>query len=206
MRNKLIGAICLTLGIIIIVTTGTSFAYFSASVQGDPNKITGTVMDFDVDLDIEATYQATQLIPLEDEKISTAVNNDCIDSKGYQVCSLFKITLTNNGDPIILNGHIASTDETTYTTDHLKGQLFDENLTNSVSNVLSLSNNEQKQYFKVTDTNLFTTEVVNENVLYLAVWLTEIHDYQEEDYSKKYFGKIAFESIDGQTITANFNA
>ena len=205
MRDKLIGTICLTLGIIIIVTTGTSFAYFTTSVEGQ-GTITGTIMDFDVDLKVETIYEANQLIPLDDSLISTAVNNECVDSKGYQVCSLFKITLTNNGEPILLNGHITSTDETTYTTDHLKGQLFNEGLTSSISTVTTLTNTEGKQYFKIDDTNLYSTKVITTNIIYLAVWLKEIDGYQNADYDKDYIGKIAFESIDGQEISATFGA
>lgn len=206
MRQKLIGTICLVLGIIIIVTTSTSFAYYSISVTGDPDEITGTIIDFDVDLNLEAKYHSQQLIPLEDGKILTAINNKCVDSKGYQVCSLYKVTLTNDGEPIVLNGYITSEEETTYITDNLRAQLINEGLTASISDKLILTNTEGKKYFMLDNTNLFSTEVITENVLYLAIWLTETHDYQYDDYNKDFYGKVAFESINGESITANFNS
>lgn len=213
MRDKIIGTVCLVLGIIIIVSTGTSFAYFSATVEGSGDDITGTTMNFDVDLKVEATYTADQLVPLEDNLISAAVNNKCVDTSkyNYQVCSLFKITLTNNGDPQILNGHITAAEGTNYITDHLKGQLFNSDLTETVSGVLTLTdpeeiNLEEKRYFKIDDTNLFTTEITNENILYLAIWLTETHDYQNDDYNKDFIGNIAFESISGEKVTSTFTS
>lgn len=206
MRNKLIGSVCLVLGICVIVTTGTTFAYFNSSANENNDTIKGTIEDFDVELKIEEIYTSNQLIPLDDSKINTAINNECIDSKGYQVCTLYKITLTNNGNPIILNGHIKSTEETTYTTDNLRAQLFNSNLTSSVSDKLILTNTTEEKYFKLDETNLFAAEVNNENTYYLAIWLTETGDYQYDDYSKIYSGQVAFESISGQIITANFSA
>lgn len=211
MRDKIIGTVCLVLGIIVIVSTGTSFAYFNTSVNGSGDDITGTTMDFDVDLKVSPIYSGEKLVPLEDNLINVAVNNKCIDSYGYNVCSLYQITLTNNGDPQILNGYIVSSDGTNYITDHVKGQLFSSDLTRSISNVLTLTDEEQtntvdKRYFHIDNTNLYSIEVTSTETLYLALWLTETHDYQSDDYNKDYFGNISFESISGEVISATFKA
>lgn len=203
MRNKLIGSLCLVMGIIVIVTTSTSFAYFSASVDGTGD-ISGETLNFSVNLKVEEIYKTEQLIPIDDSIIPIAINNNCVDSKGYDVCSLYKITLTNTENPIVLNGHITSVEGTSYTTDHLKGQLFSSNLTTSISTVTTLTNTSGKQYFKVDGTNLYSIEVQNTNTLYLAIWLTETGDYQDEDYNKNFVGKISFESIGGGQISATF--
>lgn len=205
MRNKLIGSICLVLGIIVIVTTSTSFAYFSASADGT-GELSGETIEFSVSLNVEEVHKSEQLIPIEDSKITTAVNNNCIDSKGYEVCSLYKITLTNTGEALILNGHITSTNATTYTTANLKGQLFNNNLTSSISTITTLTNTTGKQYFKIDNTNLYSINVQNTSVIYLAIWLTETGDYQNDDYNKDFAGKISFESIGGGQISANFSA
>lgn len=205
MRKKIIGTICLALGIIVIVTTGTSFAYFSASADSD-EKIEGSTMTFSVDLEVEEVYKSNQLVPIADSIIPTAINNECIDSKGYEVCSLYKITLTNTGEPVVLNGYITAETGTNYTTDHLKGQLFSSNLATSISTVTTLTNQTGKQYFKIDETNLYSVETQKTNTLYLAIWLTETGDYQNDDYNKDFVGKIAFESIGGGQISAKFNA
>ena len=209
MREKLIGTICLVLGITIIVTTGTSFAYFT-TVADENQNITGEVADFGVSLSLDEIYVANRLIPLEDTDIIKAVNNTpskCIDNSGYEVCSLYKVTLTNSGEAQILNGFI-QTKNTEYITDNLKAQLLNSDLSGAVSNVLTLSRTlEEKKYFQVDSTNLVSTQVNNTPVTYyLAIWLTETHDYQDDDYNKNFTGSIAFESVYGQTLTAEFNS
>lgn len=205
MRNKLIGTICLALGIIVIVTTSTSFAYFAASVENDED-ILGSTKEISVNLELEEIYKSEQLIPLEDSKITTAISHNCVDSKGYQVCSLYKITLTNAGEPLVLNGYITSSETTNYTTDHLKGQLFSTDLTTSISTVTTLTNTTGKQYFKIDETNLYSIEIQNTSTMYLVIWLTETGTYQNEDYDKDYVGRIAFESIGGGEVTSTFTA
>ena len=205
MKSKIIGTICLALGIIVIVTTGTSFAYFSSSVEGQ-GSIAGSSLEANLNLTVTPIKETEQLIPLEDNYVGIAVKNNCIDSKGYEVCALYKITLQNSGDPIILNGYITEGEESTYTTNNLKGQLFNNELSMSMSNVTTLSNTEGKQYFKVDDTNFLSTEVTTTNTFYLAIWLTETHTYQDADYNKDFTGKIAFEAVGGGEISATFSA
>lgn len=212
MREKIIGTICLVLGITIIVTTGTSFAYFTA-ISDNNNNITGQVEGFGVTLTLDEIYAAEQLIPVEDSKILTAVNktpNKCKDNQGYDVCSLYKITLNNTGEAQVLNGFVkAKTSE--YITDNLKCQLINSDLNETVGNVMTLSKTaSEKTYFEVVtgeNTNLLSTAINNTPVTYyLAIWLTETHDYQDDDYDRDFTGSIAFESIYGQTITAEFSS
>lgn len=209
MREKLIGTICLVLGIAVIVTTGTSFAYFTAIADSN-NSITGNVEDFGVTLSLEDMYVADSLIPLEDNKILSAVNNTpnkCKDNRGYDVCSLYKVTLTNEGEAQVLNGFI-KTKTTSYITDNLKCQLISSDLTQSVGEILTLSRTpNEKNYFRVDNTNLVSTAINNTPVTYyLAIWLSETHDFQDDDYNKDFTGSIAFESVYGQTITAEFKS
>lgn len=205
MKNKMVGTIGIILGIIVVITSSVTFAFFAVSLKND-SKILGTTKKISVNLAMEEIYKSERLIPLDDAKIITAINNNCVDSRGYDVCSLYKITLTNNGEPLVLNGYITSSETTNYTTDHLKGQLFSSNLTTVLSTVTTLTNTTGKQYFKIDETNLYSTEIHNTIIVYLAIWLTETGTYQDEDYDKNYFGKIAFESVGGGEVISTFSA
>lgn len=208
MENKIIGTVCLVLGIIIIVSTGTSFAYFSATASSTGDDISGTTANFEVKLNSAVVYKATELVPLSDDLIDEAItksSNKCIDSKGYDVCSLYSLTLTNTGDAQVVNGYI-STISTTYTTDNLKCQLFDSNY-NPVSDIITMSRTaNERKYFK-SGTNNIATEVNNKDVTYyLAIWLHETNELQNEDYAKTFAGEVVFESLYGDKLSASFSS
>lgn len=208
MRSKIIGTICLILGIVIIVTSSTTFAFYAVTVSTNGDNITGQTLNFDVRLNSSILYKATQLVPLNDSLIDEAITkttNKCIDNKGYEVCSLYSLTLTNNGDAQVLNGYV-STANTTYTTDNLMCQLFDSNY-NPVSDVVTLSRVAgEKKYFQNNNTRI-ATEVNNRDVTYyLAIWLHETGELQNADYSKSFSGKVIFESLYGDQIFADFSS
>ena len=208
MRSKIVGTVCLVLGIIIIVSTGTSFAYFSATASSTGDVISGTTANFEVKLNSAVVYKATELVPLSDDLIDEAItksSNKCIDSKGYDVCSLYGLTLSNTGDAQILNGYISTT-STTYTTDNLKCQLFDSSY-NPVSDIITISRTaNQRKYFKSGNNNI-ATEVNNKDVTYyLAIWLHETGELQNEDYAKTFAGEVVFESLYGDKISASFSS
>lgn len=204
MDKKIFGSICLVLGIAIIVSTGASFAYFNASTSNEGN-ISGTTINFGVNLNLTTIHQSTNMIPLQDTLVATAISgtNKCIDTKGYEVCSLYKITLTNSGDPFVLNGYL-KTSSTTYTTGNLKYQIYDTNYT-AISDVMvpSLTANEKVYFTK--DSNMVTTSMNhNDTEYYLVMWITETNTLQNADYSKSYTGLVGFETLSDERIEATF--
>ena len=204
MDKKIFGSICLVLGIAIIVSTGTSFAYFNASTSNEGN-ISGTTINFGVNLNLTTIHQSTNMIPLQDTLVATAISgtNKCVDTKGYEVCSLYKITLTNDGDPFVLNGYL-KTSSTTYTTGNLKYQIYDTNY-NAISDVMvpSLTANEKVYFTK--DSNMVTTSMNhNDTEYYLVMWITETNTLQNADYSKSYTGLVGFETLSDERIEATF--
>ena len=60
MEKKIFGSICLVLGIAIIVSTGASFAYFSASASSEGN-ISGTTVNFGINLNLTTIHQSINM-------------------------------------------------------------------------------------------------------------------------------------------------
>ena len=204
MEKKIFGSICLVLGIAIIVSTGASFAYFSSSTSNEGN-ISGTTVNFDVNLNLTTIHQSTNMIPLQDTLVATAISgvNKCIDTKGYEVCSLYKITLTNSGDTFVLNGYL-KTSSTTYTTGNLKYQIYDTNYT-AISDVMTPSLTANEKVYFTKDSNMVTTSMNhNDTEYYLVMWITETNTLQNADYSKSYTGLVGFETLSGERIEATF--
>ena len=206
MDRKIFGMACFVLAIVIIVTSGASFAYYTSSANND-STITGAVNNFDVDMILDTVYQANQLIPLDNSLVKAAIsksNNKCIDNRGYESCSLFTLTLKNNGDPQVLNGYI-TTSSSTYTTDNLKFQIYDVNF-NPVTDVVSLSQKANNKTYFINNSNMVSTTLNSVDVVYyLVIWLTETGNVQNADYAKSFSGQVGFESISGEKLTASFS-
>lgn len=209
MEKKILSSVCLVIGIAILVTTGTSFAYFSASTEPNSNTINGTTMKFDVDLEVTPIHVATQLIPISNELIDEAIakeTNKCIDNKGYQVCTLYNVTLTNNGEAVVVNGYL-ETITTEYITDNLKCQLFDSNY-NVVSDIMTISRTPNGEKYFMNSDNMTNTALGpnQDKSYYLVIWLYETGTPQSDDYSKNFSGKIGFEALSGETISSTFTS
>lgn len=97
---------------LVVAIIGATFAYFSASVTAN-NTVGLTAYEFDADITLTpiAPTTAASLIPLLPEgTLADGVSTDyttnlpyamntakCIDSRGYQVCALYEVSVTNNG-------------------------------------------------------------------------------------------------------------
>ena len=203
MKQKLFSSVCLVLAIVIVVTTSTTFAYLVASTQ-NTTTVSGNATKFSVNLTLTTVHKSTNMVPLKNSLVVTAIKNTnkCIDKSGYEVCSLYKLTLSNTGNPFNLTGYL-KTSSTTYTTGNLKYQIYDTNY-NAVTDVLtpSLTAN-QKVYFKKGSNNVNTTINSTNIEYYLVMWITETNTMQTADYSKTYSGVVGFEAVSGDRIEAS---
>lgn len=204
MKKSIFSSICLVLGIVIIVTTGTTFAYLVASASFSEGSISGEITKLDVSLSLTEEYKATKMVPLKDNLVSTAINysSKCRDKDGYEVCSLYKLTLSNTGSSYNLNGYLKTT-STTYTTGNLKYQIYDTSYT-AVSDIMTASlTTDEKVYFTINN-NKLTTDIENTNIVYyLVMWISDTGSLQSEDYSKSYSGVVGFETLSGDRIEAD---
>lgn len=193
MKDKLILSI-LSVVAISVFTFGATYAYYTASVT---ESIEGEAQGgIKTTLLLNTVHNATRLVPLKDNLVSTAISkasNKCVDKNNYQVCSLYKITLTNEEDNEILYGYVR-TETSTYTTDNLKYQIFDSNY-NALTDIMSLSSvSGTPVYFKKNSAD-YSVSSTGTSTYYLAIWLKDIGKEQSEDYSKNFSGYIGFESV-----------
>ena len=198
MKNKLLFSI---LGVLVVsaFTFGGTYAYYMASSEALLEGEIGSGLTST--LNSEEVYAATTLVPFSDSLVSTAISkssNKCIDKNGYEVCSLYKLTLSNTGDSENLYGYVR-TGTSTYTTDNLKYQVFDSSY-NAVTDVMTVSNVADTTVYFLEDIDnsddMYVTASNGSVVYYLAIWLHDTNDYQDDDYSKTFSGYVGFESVD----------
>ena len=229
---------------LIVAIIGATFAWFSASVGSGENDVNLTAYQFDAKLTVERVFPTAEnaskkIIPFVPDKVlregqgdqtnnmNYALNeatNKCVDSSGYLVCSLYKITVTNNGsDSIELDGTV-TTIETTPTekgttltaNGDLKAQIISYadgkyTYTHNLSKALALPNTVSGSGKLIMDPATLTvgaTPGANTAELYVLVWLNDTTENQSTMMGASYKGQFIFSAVGmgaGNQLTGTFN-
>ncbi len=197
---SIIAVLCL-----IAVVTGVTVSYFLAQVQNN-NTIGGSAYNFDVSVSVKAIKTSSALVPVDDDTIERAVadaEGKCVSKEGYDICSLYEVTLTNNGDLELLTGYL-ETVNSTYTTSNLKYQLLNDSK-EKVSDASSINNDSNsKNTFQKGSSSANISLAKGSSKYYLVIWLTNTQSDQKEDQGKVFTGRLVFESINGPKISSSF--
>ena len=229
---------------LIVAIIGATFAWFSASVGSGENDVNLTAYQFDAKLTVERVFPTAEnaskkIIPFVPDKVlregqgdqtnnmNYALNeatNKCVDSSGYLVCSLYKITVTNNGsDAIELDGTVTTIETTptkTGTTLTANGELKAQIIsyaegkytyTHNLSKALALPNTVSGSGKLIMDPATLTvgaTPGANTAELYVLVWLNDSTENQSTMMGASYKGQFIFSAVGmgtGNKLTGTFN-
>ena len=229
---------------LIVAIIGATFAWFSASVSSGENDVNLTAYQFDADLTVKRVFPTDEnaskkIIPFVPNKVlreglenetnnmNYALNeatNKCVDSSGYLVCSLYKITVTNNGsDAIELDGTVTTMETTpteTGTTMTANGDLKAQIIsyaegkytyTHNLSKALALPNTASGSGKLIMDPATLTvgaTPAANTAELYVLVWLNDTTENQSSMMGASYKGQFIFSAVGmgaGNQLTGTFN-
>ena len=229
---------------LIVAIIGATFAWFSASVGSGENDVNLTAYQFDAKLTVERVFPTAEnaskkIIPFVPDKVlregqgdqtnnmNYALNeatNKCVDSSGYLVCSLYKITVTNNGsDAIELDGSVTTMETTPTETGttltangDLKAQIISYDggkytYTHNLSKALALPNTASGSGKLIMDPATLTvgaTPGANTAELYVLVWLNDSAENQSTMMGASYKGQFIFSAVGmgaGNQLTGTFN-
>lgn len=229
---------------LIVAIIGATFAWFSASVGSGENDVNLTAYQFDAELTVDRVFPTDEnaskkIIPFVPDKVlregqGDATNNmnyalneatdKCVDSSGYLVCSLYKITVTNNGsDAIELDGSVTTMETTPTETGttltangDLKAQIISYadgkyTYTHNLSKALALPNTVSGSGKLIMDPATLTvgaTPGANTAELYVLVWLNDTTENQSSMMGASYKGQFIFSAVGmgaGNQLTGTFN-
>lgn len=229
---------------LIVAIIGATFAWFSASVGSGENDVNLTAYQFDAKLTVERVFPTAEnaskkIIPFvpnevlragetnETNNMNYALNeatDKCVDSSGYLVCSLYKITVTNNGsDAIELDGSVTTMETTpteTGTTMTANGDLKAQIIsyaegkytyTHNLSKALALPNTVSGSEKLIMDPATLTvgaTTGANTAELYVLVWLNDTTENQSSMMGASYKGQFIFSAVGmgaGNQLTGKFD-
>ena len=229
---------------LIVAIIGATFAWFSASIGSGENDVNLTAYQFDAKLTVERVFPTAEnaskkIIPFVPDKVLREGQGDqtnnmnyalneatkkCVDSSGYLVCSLYKITVTNNGsDAIELDGTVTTMETTpteTGTTLTANGDLKAQVIsyaegkytyTHNLSKALALPNTVKGSGKLIMDPATLTvgaTPGANTAELYVLVWLNDTTENQSSMMGASYKGQFIFSAVGmgaGNQLTGTFN-
>lgn len=229
---------------LIVAIIGATFAWFSASVSSGENDVNLTAYQFDANLTVERVFPTAEnaskkIIPFVPDKVlrkgeANETNNmnyalneatdKCVDSSGYLVCSLYKITVTNNGsDAIELDGSVTTMETTPTETGNtmtangdLKAQIISYadgkyTYTHNLSKALALPNTVSGSEKLIMDSATLTvgaTTGANTAELYVLVWLNDTTETQSSMMGASYKGQFIFSAVGmgaGNQLTGKFD-
>lgn len=203
-RNIIISLIII---LIIVGINGATYSYLAGS-KSNNTTITGNKAISELDLNIEKVVPTTTkegLVPLIDSHLQNALsgvgsNTPCIDSNNNLSCEVYKITIENTGNinltitgTIDLNASDGSSIYNNLKWEELENQTTEKtnktinNMTKStLEENLSLIPNQTKNYF-------------------IAVWLSENNQVQNNTDKGNYNGIVEFTDSAGNGTTATFS-
>lgn len=211
MNNKTSQAILsiIMISLFIISFVFATYSYFQSRTQ--KNNVSGATLEMRYFVEANSMYQASKLIPVSSSTVDTAVNknsNVCRDSSDKDVCSLYEVTVTNNGLALGLTGFVR-TDTSSYVTSNLKYKVYTKSGSTytAVTDDLSVSNESGNSvYFKKGSNNVSITLSNNQSqTYYVAFWINELNSDQSNDEGKSFSCKFGFEGMNGSELTASFN-
>ena len=217
-KTKILAILSLFLLGAISAFAGATYAYYQSTVSAGGNVLEGkTNNEFNATISLNP-ISTGELIPLRDDLLSSALGaaSTCIDSRGYQACGVYQLTITNNGSAQDFNAYITTKTGTTVATGDIKYQLFTlvsgtytaasdvGTITVNADNYITETNNNETDNLTISLGNGTVTPTTT--TYYLAIWLSDNNNNQPLTQNKKIYGTLSLVSANSEIIKADFTS
>lgn len=213
--GKKIAVVVLMIGVLMLCTTGATFAYFAVGAINN-NVITGTAATVGLTLNVTKTLPASTstnngvIVPqlsttaTNSGPLQTALTGGCVDANSNIVCQVYTITITNTSTAtVVLKGLVSFYTNTGLTAfsgmSNLKWKLITSTSTIGSTNTSDVTASMTAATF-VNSVSLAPTN--GSATYYMIVWINETGASQTDKGT--YYGKIEFASSNGTGVTSTF--
>ena len=179
---------------LIITSLGTTFSYFTANRSSNSGVVSAMSTMVGINLSVSPIYNSKPLIPMNDEDLGKAYENQCVDLYNYGACQAYNIEIENIGEQMVYQGTIK------FDINHivnLNYKILDEDGNTYVEGTRIISDTDQ------TLGNEFTLAKDEVKNFILLIWLSNYDYDQVEDVSGGYNAYITYESTNGSVITGS---
>lgn len=206
---------------LIVAIIGATFAFFSASIQGD-NNVNVESYTYSATLSVERVDNASglKLIPMKSSEVDNALataDSICKTTDGFAGCALYKLTFTNTGSgALTLDGVLTTTKnegvtETTKDTnkfENLKYQMLtstDGTTFTKDGAAVAISSSVDGTANMPQVVGISNAEGSNTAVRYVLVYLEDTGAAQPTEMGVSYEGTFTYSSGDATSgLTASF--
>lgn len=192
----------LGVSLLIVAVAGSAYAYFAASATAT-TQIAGETLDVKLGITLEkVSTQATgALVPIYDGSVSgktsqladaATATRPCVDTQGYTVCQIYKITTTNTGgDSTSVNITVNLTGST-----NLKWA-------NMTSATVPSTTHAKTETAVASNVSLAATN--GTNTQYIMVYINNTgSDQTTDDGAKTFGGTVTAAASSGSQVEAKF--
>lgn len=187
-----------------ILLISATFSYFTTQSMSKMNAVAIEAGKIKLGLGVSSLYTGHKLIPMNDNDVMKAYNQECIDDLGNGACLAYSFEVFNYEKSVDVSGTI---DFNVDGIEHLSYMILDENnnvyldktsVSNGVNEKLSLGDG-----FTLEDG---TSLNGNSKKFYLLIWLTNLDEAQEAyDAGGSFSASITYNSIYGGRLSTNIS-
>ena len=159
---------------LIIGLIGYTYSFFNVTATND-SVISGEAASVNLSLEVEKIAPSTNkgLVPQLDQYITSAVigrNGSCVDDNNNNVCQVYKITVTNSGASVHVNGRLNLDAKNN---PNLKWAVI-----SGTTNPTLVSNANPYSYVKLTENELYNSNESKD--YYIVLWISETGTIQTD--------------------------
>jgi len=186
---------------LIVMGIGSTFAYFTASLQGSLDEnVSVSSIEVIMNLTIAPLYNGKPILPTNDEDIEKAYLNQCVDYYGSGACIAYAVEIENIGYE--QEGVVTFSAESDYIT-NLKYMILADSeeylVLKGPTSAMKATSDEQLEGVPIR------VEKGENATVIIVIWISNLDRPQDEEQGASFIGQVSFTSTVGAKITGTMN-